>query len=175
MKFNLIMIIFTVLLMSACASSPDYVKADKLGDEGYSESVLEKNRYQVTFTGDSTTSDQEVKNYALLRSAELTMEKGYDWFEVITRDSESTEVKSGNNAGVAVSNRPAYVRDCGLLGCTTRSNVGTEIRSTAISDSRTEHKTTLEIVMQNGDAPANNSRAYNAAKIAESLRKNLGK
>ena len=54
---------------------------------GYSEQRIEENRYRVSFAGNSATSRQTVEDYLLYRAAELTVQTGHDWFEVVDRDT----------------------------------------------------------------------------------------
>lgn len=76
--------------LAACASPTPYQpnipgQAEK---GGYSERKLEPNRWQVTFAGNSLTSRDTVEGYLLFRSAELTVQQGYDWFEMVDRHTE---------------------------------------------------------------------------------------
>jgi hypothetical protein len=52
---------------------------------GYSEMRIESNRWRVNFTGNSLTSRETVEGYLLYRAAELTLQQGYDWFNVAER------------------------------------------------------------------------------------------
>ena len=56
---------------------------------GYSEVRIEPNRWRVTFAGNSLTSRQTVEAYLLFRSAELTVQQGYDWFSIADRNTEN--------------------------------------------------------------------------------------
>src|SRR3954464_15102294 len=55
---------------------------------GYSESRLEANRWRVTFTGNTMTSRETVEGYLLYRAAELTLQAGDDWFEIVDRNTD---------------------------------------------------------------------------------------
>jgi len=55
---------------------------------GYSEVRLEPDRWRVTFTGNSLTSRETVEAYLLFRSAELTVQQGYDWFNIVDRHTD---------------------------------------------------------------------------------------
>ena len=44
--------------------------------------------YAVSFSGNSVTSRDQVEMSLLLRSAELTVENGYDWFATVTRATD---------------------------------------------------------------------------------------
>ncbi len=78
------------LVLSACATETPYgPRVDNRG-YGYSEQSIESNRYRVTFRGNSSTSRETVENYLLYRAAELTLQKGYDYFIVVEDDTEKT-------------------------------------------------------------------------------------
>ena len=53
---------------------------------GYSEQQIALNRYKVTFRGNGYTGRTTVQNRAMLRAAELTLEKGKDLFAIIFDD-----------------------------------------------------------------------------------------
>ena len=74
------------LTLAACATPTAYAPAGYNGQRGgYAEQRLEANRYRVTFSGNSLTSREQVEMSLLLRSAELTVESGYDWFATVNR------------------------------------------------------------------------------------------
>jgi hypothetical protein len=56
---------------------------------GYSEVRLEPDRWRVTFTGNTMTSRETVEGYLLFRAAELTLQSGDDWFEMVDRNTAS--------------------------------------------------------------------------------------
>lgn len=53
---------------------------------GYSEARLEPDRWRVNFSGNSVTSRETVEGYLLYRAAELTVQNGADWFEIVDRN-----------------------------------------------------------------------------------------
>ena len=53
---------------------------------GYSEQQIETNRYRVTFAGNELTEPHTVQNYLLYRAAEITLDRGYDYFTVVDRN-----------------------------------------------------------------------------------------
>ena len=56
---------------------------------GYSEMRIEPNRWRVSFAGNSLTSRETVEAYLLFRSAELTVQQGYDWFSIADRNTQN--------------------------------------------------------------------------------------
>lgn len=61
---------------------------------GYQSEQTEDNSYYVTYTGTRTTKTEKVNDFALLRSAELTLEKGYVYFVIIKAENNKD---AGNN------------------------------------------------------------------------------
>lgn len=78
----------TILLLACwlagCAGPTLYQPADP--DYGYREQQLEADRYRVTFAGNALTDRDTVENYLLYRAAELTRQRGYDYFVIADRD-----------------------------------------------------------------------------------------
>lgn len=77
------------LALAACATATPYQPAGVNGQRGgYAEQRVESNRYRVSFSGNSVTSREQVEMSLLLRSAELTVESGYDWFATVNRATD---------------------------------------------------------------------------------------
>lgn len=55
---------------------------------GYTETRIESNRWRVSFRGNSLTSRGTVENYLLYHAAELTLQQGFDWFEMANRATD---------------------------------------------------------------------------------------
>jgi len=84
-KFNKIYIFVLVLLCCGCATP--YTKLGKNG--GYSDKKISPNRYEVSFQGNTRTSDEKVRKYFLRRCAEIAQQNNYTYF-VITQTSDKT-------------------------------------------------------------------------------------
>ena len=153
--------ILPALLLTACASAPDYAPASSARSAGYSETQIEQDRYLVSYRSkDRDTS--EARRNALLRAAELTLQNGYDTFELVSQEanSETDRRLEPRYAG------PDYVttRSCGLIGCTERVTpvaprdpFPTEVR-------RDETLVQLEIIMSDKDASVSPS-LYDASEV----------
>jgi hypothetical protein len=66
-------------LLSGCATT--YQAEGVTG--GFSSSQLDENVFQIGFKGNGFTDRDKANNYALLRSAEIALEKGYSYFVII--------------------------------------------------------------------------------------------
>ena len=89
MTLSRLTILFAALVLTACATPTPYKPADSQGEAGYSDQRLTENRVRVIFRGNSATLRETVENYLLLRSAEVTREAGYSWFEFDTRNTQA--------------------------------------------------------------------------------------
>ncbi|MCI4644093.1 MAG: hypothetical protein MRY64_04860 [Hyphomonadaceae bacterium] len=163
-----------VLTAAACATGPDYGPARSSGGEGYSSQQIEANRYRVSYTGDLNDSAQDVRDRALLRAAELTLENGGDWFEITSASTnEDTETRTRfEDRGFETESR--IVRDCGLLGCTsTVRPVTTYGGVDQVEETSTVYDHSMEILIHSGLKPLDNPNAYEAAQTAVNLRASL--
>lgn len=73
--------------LSACVTETPYAPAAYRGAQGYFETQLENDRFRVNFAGNTSTPREVVENYLLYRAAELTVQQGYDWFEMAGRNT----------------------------------------------------------------------------------------
>ncbi len=80
----------SLVLLSACATPTPYAPAAMTAgyNPGYSDQRLEDNRYRITFAGNDETKRETVENYLLYRAAELTLDSGYDWFQIVNRGTD---------------------------------------------------------------------------------------
>jgi hypothetical protein len=77
-------------VLASCATPTPYQPASGSGSyrTGYWDEQIESDRFRVTFAGNSLTSRETVERYLLYRSAQLTVERGYDYFTLSDRDTE---------------------------------------------------------------------------------------
>lgn len=159
--------------LAACAgSSTAYEIAEEEGDYGYSERQLTQTRYRVSFTGNSRTPIDQVQDYALLRAAELTVQKNHDWFEVANRTTTpEVEPDSVGNEVAVRTGGPTHTR-CGLLGCsTTRYSPAFSVETVEFPDRRQRYTASIEVVMGSGESEP--TRAYDAREVIESVRSEI--
>ena len=79
----------SALVLAACATVTPYQPASQPGGfDGYSQTMLESDRARVTFGGNSLTNRDTVENYLLYRTAQIAVERGFDHFTLVERDTE---------------------------------------------------------------------------------------
>lgn len=162
---TLALVIFVVV---ACASTPVYRPAEEDGDIGYRETRLTDDKYRVSFRGSRSTSAEAVRDYALLRAAEVTLQNGHDWFEVLSSDSSTRDRERLSTSSDFVPTQ-RVTQTCGLLGCTTSvtpAYVGVRVQTV---ETDAYHTSSVEFAMGTGK-PDDPLRVYDAAQLAQSIR-----
>lgn len=165
MKFFITSLMVSFLLM-ACASSPVYSPASDNGF-GYSHSQLDNNSYRVHFKmrGDDT---KQAMDYAMRRAAQLTLEKGYDWF-VVNDQQTLTHTRQNADPSISHSQTMVVTRDCGLVGCKTRSYpVHQTTFGTQLESSQSMVESIIAIRMGKGVRPQSDN-SYDALEVHESM------
>lgn len=141
---------------AAPATTP-YRPALDANDQGYQEQRIEANRYRVSFTGNSVTSREAVENFMLLRTAELTLNQGYDYFVLDNQDTESQTyyLQSMSEYGPL---DPFY-------GCVWPRSGFAVSTTTPI----TNYKAQAYVVMFKGEKPPTELKAFDARDVRASL------
>jgi len=80
-----------MLLLWACTTPTPYqpLASGNPVAGGYTDQLLDDTHFRVTFSGNDVTSRQQVETYLLYRAAELTAGKGFDWFEIADRHTDT--------------------------------------------------------------------------------------
>jgi hypothetical protein len=78
--FLCIMVLTTIL---GCAAATTYQPSGLTG--GYSEIKLQDDVWRVVFSGNGFATLESIQSYWLFRCSELTIEKGYDGFEILSQ------------------------------------------------------------------------------------------
>lgn len=172
MKTNKLKQIMTLagvaILLAACASQPAYRVADE-GGYGYTDRQLTEDQYRIHFRGRGDDTGRAM-DYAMLRASELTLEKGFDWFDIASRDTlvdrEQAPVTTGTTMGVSY----ATVQDCGLLSCTTYYRPVPQYHtSVSMGNPRSEVEVIMEVRMGKGVRPSDQN-SYDARELYSRLK-----
>ncbi|MBD3654181.1 hypothetical protein [Kangiella sp.] len=163
---HLISLLTITLFLTACTSRPVYSPSTGNGF-GYSHTQLDGNSYRVHFKmrGDDS---QQAMDYAMRRAAQLTLEKGYDWF-VINDQQTLTHTREKADPSITHSQTMVVTRDCGLIGCKTRSYpVHQTSFGTQLDSNQSMVESILAIRMGKGVRP-NSDNSYDALEVHESI------
>lgn len=133
---------------------------------GFSETQLDKNVFRVTFKGNGYTQSERVEDFALLRSAELTLKNGFSHFAIV-------DGRQGAEYGVMTTPMQSYTT--GSVTAYGNTAYGSTQTTTTGGQSFIIKKpsSTNTIVCFNGK-PENGMFAYDAKFIYDSLSAKYG-
>lgn len=161
--------VLCALSFSACASLPIYHPASKIGASGFSDQKIDETHYRVAFQGDASTPRHRVEDYLLFRAAELTDEKGYDYFVIIEKETDSkTTIKTVRRSALYgrydhFHGHPHYRFPYYAYGYEWGYPLDTETRE------YTRYSAMAYIDMFKGQKPADNDYAFDASDVMENL------
>jgi hypothetical protein len=167
-----------MLVVAGCATETAYRPATGSGFEraGYSDRMIEPNRYMVSFAGNSYTSRDTVERYLLYRSAELTVQQGYDYFILSDRNTDkrtrtyTTPSLDGGPYGYGYWGPSWRYRGRGFGWRSWDPFWGDPFFDRSV-DVQTidKYEASAEIVLGRGPKPANNVRAFDAHQVMNNL------
>jgi hypothetical protein len=172
--------------LAACATATPYQPAVRGAavSGGFSDMRVADNRFRVTFSGNTLTKRETVERYLLFRAAELTSQTGYDWFELVDKQTDRDQrtyvepdpLSRGFGPGFGYGGfgywRPAW-RMYGSRWGGWRSwdpfmndpfwNNRYDVRTVE------KFEVTGDILLHKGPAPAENPRAFDARQVLANL------
>lgn len=161
--------VLSAFMLGCAAPTPTpFQAASPNSDFGYRETALTDTQYRIDFVGNRHTQASQIKDYAMLRAAQLTLQQGYDWFVILDSQTDR-ESKTRTDVNAPLRSQ-AVVRECGVLGCAsyvTPVYSGVGIRTYEVDG---KVSTSLQISMGKGQ-PEDRNRAFDAEKLAENLAK----
>lgn len=162
--------------VTACAYPTPYQAAGTASDRnGYSDQQIENDRFQVNFAGNSLTARETVERYLLYRSAELTLQKGFDHFILVSRDTETRTTTTVDRSWSGGPGPWGYWRPSWRWY---RPSYGWRSWNPFYDDPfmrdfdvRTinQYEATAEIVTGRGPKPGGNVRAFDAREVVDRL------
>jgi hypothetical protein len=108
-----------------------------------------------------------------MRAAQLTLEKGGQWFQVVSSDTD-TDLKTRTSIETDFGPEYAVRRSCGLLGCTTEAVPVMMRTERETVETRKVYEHVLEIMMGHGEKLAGGPRIYDAGQTYQNLHDRLG-
>lgn len=109
-----------VLIISGCATA--YQKDGFSG--GFNETKIAPNAWRVTFAGNGYTSRTKAEDFTLLRSADLTLQSGFQYFAIVGSNSDMSTVSSWTAPTTSTTNVTANRYGNTVTGTGTTTNYG---------------------------------------------------
>jgi len=194
---NFLICTASAVILTACATATPYQAASTPGGfDGFSQTMIENDRARITFGGNSLTKRDTVENYLLYRSAEMAVERGFDYFVLAERDVEKkTRVSAtpafGTGFGPGLYDpyfnysfyRPRYGWSRGYRysrfgGFNRRAGFGYRGFYDPFHDpffnefdvrEITKYRATAEVKFGKGMKPSTQANAFNAREVLENL------
>lgn len=149
-------------LLAACATTTPYQAATGPRAAGYDQQRIESDRWRVSFRGSGP--HERIEDLALLRASELTLEQGYDWFQVVSRWHDGRAVGgSGPRFSIGLGG--------GNWGRSSGVGVGAGVSFGGGAGS-TAREVTFEIRLGRGAKP-DDPNAYDARAVQSGVRARL--
>jgi len=153
-------------LLASCATQTPYQPTSPDSRYGFQEQFIENNRARITFRGNTLTDRETVETYLLYRAAEVTLERGHDYFIVANRDTEET-----TRVDAVGSPRSRYMFDYWYFS----PRRGWSPWYDPFWDEPTSYREVSryeaigEIAMFDGPKPENNADAFDARQVQSNL------
>lgn len=153
--------LFMVILLATLAGcSTSYGPSGLTG--GYEETQLAPNIWRVSFTGNGYTTQERTQDFALLRSAELTVKTGYRYFGFA-----STAVRSNPGGVITTTGYSTTTGSASIYGNTIYGNASTV--SYPGSSYAWTFPTANNTVVMFREKPQADTMIYDAQFICESI------
>ncbi len=152
-------------LLAACATATPYQPRSADG-YGFTEQQIEENRVTLAFRGNSLTEREAVENSVLYRAAELTVQKGFDYFVITSRATEGKSELASFGPSRSPYFRYAYYSPRFGWGPWYDPFWDDPVRFREI----TRYEASAEIVMYKGQKPADRADAFDARQVEANLR-----
>ena len=145
--------------VSACATGPTAYGPASSGGGGYKNTQIENDRFRVSYTG---RTEDEARDYVLLRAAEIAKAEGYSHFKIINGSASDNGPNSGIGSSLGIA-----IGSGGRRG--SRTNVGLAVDVFDIVRAMEGRKVTesIEVLLINsphGNSASGNSASGNSAK-----------
>jgi hypothetical protein len=106
MKFRITLRTYAAMFLLATASGCATGYHPVRFDGGYEECRLQQGLYRIDFHGNRYTTKSTVRDFVLLRAAELTLQEGRSYFKAIEKESTYVDSVVGTDDWVTTLHRP---------------------------------------------------------------------
>jgi hypothetical protein len=156
-----IMTIMLAFSLTACASGPTaFGPAQSYDDIGFRQTQIQNDRFRVSYTA---PNEMEAQDFALLRAAQIALDKGYSHFEIIGGNLSGRSPRSGIGSSVGVGfGSGGYRRGGTSVGV----NVGVNDVVRALEGNRVTNSIEIRLLPTKGTGP----NVYEAQSLVDSIR-----
>jgi hypothetical protein len=155
MRF-LALILAAAMFLFGCAGPTSYKPKDWTG--GYADFCINETTYRVNFDGNAYVTINTVKDYAILRCAELALEKGFPYFKLFDEKDFSVNL-SQSTPGV-------------ILGTVNPNPPGTTAMVTTVGGGQQSMvKPAVSVIMVCLKEKPDDDLFYDAKLVQESIKK----
>lgn len=84
-----IILALAMLAASACTSMPSFG-----GDPAFTEESMSGERYRIAYIAPEGVTGRQVSDRVLARAAQITLDKGNEWFEISSKTDGKTDGKT---------------------------------------------------------------------------------
>jgi hypothetical protein len=166
--------------LTACASTTSPTngatpyQAASSGKFGFTDQRIESNRFRIIFEGNTRTTREQVEDRLLLRAADVTIENGYDWFEIAQRATDPktfSRPRLGSRWSFATSYSTFHPRYGWVSVYDPFWPRGPFDPFWDASDTEevTRFRATAEIILGKGPKPADRAEAFDARDVRANL------
>ncbi|MEM9669401.1 MAG: hypothetical protein AAF950_10795 [Pseudomonadota bacterium] len=167
--FKFIPPVLAILAMTACVSE-DLTPFPTQPDPSAVAERSPDDKYTVVYRGAPDMPASQVFDLALLRASTITLQKGGDWFEIVTDYSRTETRKQTAFQADPFAQRVQQTANCGVLGCTTSATPepgSNDIER--VRESQPFVTQSLEILVHYGTMPLS-ADGYEAVATSERIR-----
>ncbi len=131
----------------------------------------EDGRYTVVYRAPPGTTPSKTRDLALLRASTITLQKGGDWFEIVTEYAGTDKERTTDFERDPFGNQTQLKGECGLLGCPSNARPEPGFsdadrgRETRVSPTHS-----FEIVIHDNPIAFDATEAYDAVRTSEEIR-----
>ena len=167
---KLLLLILAPLFVTGCASeflAPEVPQGQPISVNAEPEDGL----YSVVYRGAPGSTAAKTRDLALLRASTITLQKGGDWFEIVTEYAGSSKERTSDFERDPFGNQVQLKGECGLLGCPSNARPepgfsdADRNRATRVSPTHS-----FEIMIHQNPIPFTATDAYDAVRTSEDVR-----
>ncbi len=107
-----LLLVWAMLAVAACASAPGSPGISTGASSPYKEEQLSANRYRVSYAAPGEATKAQISERTLARAAQLTLDKGHEWFEVASTidgaKSQTLVIEMGSGETLAGGTRKQH-------------------------------------------------------------------